>query len=148
MAIKQAQSQQYRHQSDIIGIALLSLLLTLYLFHNLLQSLYFDYEQTNADIVGISEHLKSNNNTYPNSQTNIPLSNQIYGSQIGDKYSSGSHLLILFLKSSRFFKFFYFTGTICQTSEAKNVIEFRPYLLLFTEFPKNQIEFVSCILSS
>ena len=102
MAIKQAQSQQYRHQSDIIGIALLSLLLTLYLFHNLLQSLYFDYELTNADIVGISEHLKSNNNTYPNSQTSIPLSNQIYGSQIGDKVFAEFTVIFIRFPSSNF----------------------------------------------
>ena len=49
---------------------------------------------------------------------------------------SGSHFLILFLKSSRLFKFFISIGTICQTFEAKNLIEFRPYLLLFTEFLK------------
>ena len=102
MAIKQAQSQQYRHQSDIIGIALWSSLLTLYLFHTLLQSPYFDYEQTNADIVGISEHLKSNNNTYPNSQTNIPLSNQIYASQIGDKVFVEFTVIFIRFPSSNF----------------------------------------------
>ena len=35
---------------------------------------------------------------------------------------SGSHLLILFLKSSRLFKFFISIGIICQTSEAKNLL--------------------------
>ena len=51
-------------------------------------------------------------------------------------HPSGSHLLILFLKSSRLFKFLICSGTICQTFEPKNLIEFRPYLLLFTEFLK------------
>ena len=50
-------------------------------------------------------------------------------------HPSSSHLLILFLKSSRFFKFLISIGTICQTFEAKN-LEFRPYLLLFTKFLK------------
>ena len=49
---------------------------------------------------------------------------------------SGPHLLILFLKSSRLFKFFIFIGTTCLTFEAKNFIDFTPYLLLFTEFLK------------
>ena len=48
-------------------------------------------------------------------------------------HPSDSHLLLLFLKSSRLFKFFISIGTICQTFEAKNFIEFSPYLLLFTE---------------
>ena len=37
-------------------------------------------------------------------------------------HPSGSHLLILFLKSSRLFKFFISIGTICQTFEAKNLL--------------------------
>ena len=40
------------------------------------------------------------------------------------------------LKSSRLFKVFISIGTICQTFEAKNLIEFTPYLLLSTEFLK------------
>ena len=43
-------------------------------------------------------------------------------------YPSGSHLLILFSKSARLFKLFISIGTICQTFEAKNLVEFRPYL--------------------
>ena len=62
-------------------------------------------------------------------------------------HPSGSHLLVLFLKSSRFFRSFICIGTICQTFEAKNLIEFRLDLLLFTKFLKNQIEFVSCTFS-
>ena len=52
-AVKQARSQQYRHQSDIIDIILLPPSLTLYLFHTPVQSPHFDTKQTNADIVGI-----------------------------------------------------------------------------------------------
>ena len=52
-AVKQAKSQQYRHQSDIIEITLLPPS-TPHLFHTLLQSPHFDSKQTNADIVGIS----------------------------------------------------------------------------------------------
>ena len=52
-AVKQAQSQQYRHQSDIIGIILLPLPSTPYLFHTPLQSPNFDSKKTNAYIVGI-----------------------------------------------------------------------------------------------
>ena len=47
---------------------------------------------------------------------------------------SGSHFLILFLKSSRLFKFFISIGTICQTLEAKNRIEFGPHLLHLQNF--------------
>ena len=47
-------------------------------------------------------------------------------------HPSGSNFLILFLKYSRLF--FISIGTICQTFEVKNLIEFRPYLLLFTAF--------------
>ena len=53
-AVKQAQSQRYRHQSDVIDITLLPPSQTLYLFHTPLQSPHFDSKQTNADIVGIS----------------------------------------------------------------------------------------------
>ena len=50
-------------------------------------------------------------------------------------HSSCSNLLILFLKSLiLFFKFFISVRT--KTFEAKTLIEFRPYLLLFTEFLK------------
>ena len=59
-AVKQAQSQQYRHQSDIIDITLLPPWLTPYLFHTTLQPPHSDFKQTNADVVGISWHLKSN----------------------------------------------------------------------------------------
>ena len=52
-AVKQAQSQQYRHQSDILDITLLPPSSTSYLFHTTLQSPHFDCKQTNADIVGI-----------------------------------------------------------------------------------------------
>ena len=53
-AVKQAKSQQHRHQSNIIEIILLPPPSTPYLFHILLQSPRFDSKQTNADIVGIS----------------------------------------------------------------------------------------------
>ena len=59
-AVKLAQSQQYRHQSDVIDIALLPSSLTLYMFHTMLQSSHVDFKQTNADMVGVSYHLKSN----------------------------------------------------------------------------------------
>ena len=52
--VKQAQSQQYRHQSDIIDITLLPSSLILYLFHTPLQSPRFHSKQANADLVGIS----------------------------------------------------------------------------------------------
>ena len=52
--VKQAQSQQYRHQSNILDITLLPPPSTPYLFHTPLQSPYFDSKQTNADMVGIS----------------------------------------------------------------------------------------------
>ena len=53
-AVKQAQSQQYKHQSDIIDIILLPSLLTPNLFHTLLKCPHYDSKQTNADLVGIS----------------------------------------------------------------------------------------------
>ena len=52
-AVKQAQSQQYWHQSDILDITLLPPSSTLYLIHTLLQSPHFDSKQTNADILVI-----------------------------------------------------------------------------------------------
>ena len=52
--VKQAQSQQYRHQSDIIDITPLPSSLILYLFHTQLQSPHFDSMQANANIVSIS----------------------------------------------------------------------------------------------
>ena len=52
--VQQAQSQQYRHQSDIIDITLLPRASILYLSHTPLQSPHFDSKKTNADIVGIS----------------------------------------------------------------------------------------------
>ena len=52
--VKQAQSQQYRHQSDIIDITLLPQASILYLFHTPLQSPHFDFKKPNADILGIS----------------------------------------------------------------------------------------------
>ena len=64
--------------------------------------------------------------TYPKFDTN-----SLQGLQ---SHPSDSHLLILFLKSSRLLKFFISTGTICQTFKAKNPIEFRPYLPIFTNF--------------
>ena len=53
-AVKQAQSQQYRHQSDITDITLMPPSLTPYLLQTPLQSPHLDSKQTNADIVGIS----------------------------------------------------------------------------------------------
>ena len=53
-AVKQAQSQQHRHHSDIIDITLLPPLLILYLIHTRLQSQHFHFKHTNADIVHIS----------------------------------------------------------------------------------------------
>ena len=52
-AVKQAQSQQYRHQSDILNITLLPPTSILYLIHTPLQSPHFDSKQTNADTVVI-----------------------------------------------------------------------------------------------
>ena len=52
--VKQAQSQQYKHQSDIIDITLLPPSLAPYLFQTPLQSPHLDSKQTNADIVDIS----------------------------------------------------------------------------------------------
>ena len=49
-------------------------------------------------------------------------------------HPSGSHFLILFLKIFKTLRIS--IGTIYQTFEAKNLIEFRSYLLLFTEFLK------------
>ena len=48
-------------------------------------------------------------------------------------HPSGSNLLIFLLKSSRL-KFFISIGTICQTFEAKNLIEFKQNLLLLKDF--------------
>ena len=53
-AVKQAQSQQYRHQSGILDITLLPPPSTPYLFQTPLQSPHFDSKQTNADIGDIS----------------------------------------------------------------------------------------------
>ena len=39
-----------------------------------------------------------------------------------------SHFLLLFLKSSRLFKFFISIGTICQTFEAKNLTDFLDHI--------------------
>ena len=52
-AVKQAQSQQYRHQRHILDITLLPPPSMLYLFHSPLQSPLFDFKQTNTDIVVI-----------------------------------------------------------------------------------------------
>ena len=52
-SVKQAQSQQYRHQSNILDITLLPPPSTLYLFHSPLQSPLFDLKQTNTEIVVI-----------------------------------------------------------------------------------------------
>ena len=49
-AVKQAQSQQYRHQRHYS----VATTVNPYLFHTPLQSPLFDSKQTNADIVGIS----------------------------------------------------------------------------------------------
>ena len=84
--VKQAQSQQYRHQSDILDINLLPPLSTPYLFYTSLQSPHFDSKQTNADIVGISQRLKSN---------------KIYASQQSSEYPTVKpNLHILYLKQS------------------------------------------------
>ena len=53
-AVKQTQSQQYRHQSGILDITLLPPPSTPYLFRTTLQSPHFDSKQTNANIAGIS----------------------------------------------------------------------------------------------
>ena len=53
-AVKQAQSQQHRHHSDIIDITLLPPSLILYLIHTRLHSQHFHFKHTNADIVHIS----------------------------------------------------------------------------------------------
>ena len=54
VVVKQTQSQQYRYQTNIIDITLLSSSLTLYLFHTPSQSPHFDSKQSHADIVGAS----------------------------------------------------------------------------------------------
>ena len=145
--VKQAQSQQYRHQSKILDITLLPPPSTLYPIHTPLQSPHFNSKQKNADIAVIFLALEFKQNlrnptvkrishsqtkfTHPNFDTKSLHSLQ--------SHPSGSHFLILFLKSSRLFKFFISIGTICQTLEAKNLIEFRPYLLLFAKFLKKSV---------
>ena len=57
-------------------------------------------------------------------------------SHIHGHIQDGSHLLLLFLKCSRLFKQFFSFVTTCQIFETKNLIEFRPYFLLFTKFIK------------
>lgn len=47
----------------------------------------------------------------------------------------------IIVKFSRLLKFFISIGTICQTLEAKNFNEIRPYLLLLTEFLKKLLCF-------
>ena len=51
--VKQAQSEQYRHQSNILDITLLSPPSTLYPIHTPLQSPHFNSKQKNADIAVI-----------------------------------------------------------------------------------------------
>ena len=51
--VKQAQSQQYRHQNNILDITLLPPPSTLYLIHTPMQSPHFNSKQTNADIAVI-----------------------------------------------------------------------------------------------
>ena len=51
--VKQAQSQQYRHQSNILEITLLPPPSTLYQIHTPLQSPHFNSNQKNADITVI-----------------------------------------------------------------------------------------------
>ena len=52
-AVKQTQSQQYRHQSDILDITLLPPPSILYLIHTPLQTPHFDSKKTNANIAVI-----------------------------------------------------------------------------------------------
>ena len=146
--VKRVQSQQYRYQSNIIHVSLLPPSLTPYLFHTPLQSPHFDCQKTNADIVGISQHLKSNKQT--NKKKRILTVKQISHSQTKlthpkfdakflhslQSHPSGSRLLIFLKKSSILFKLFISIEIICRAFEAKNFIEFRLYLLLFTELLK------------
>ena len=81
-AVKQVQSQQYKHQSDILNITLLPPPSTPYLFHTPLQSPHFDSNQTYADIVGISYHLNPNkiyvsqqSSEYPTVKRNLIILN-------------------------------------------------------------------------
>ena len=116
--------------------------------HTPLQSPHFDCQKTNADIVGISQHLKSNKQT--NKKKRILTVKQISHSQTKlthpkfdakslhslQSHPSGSRLLIFLKKSSILFKLFISIEIICRAFEAKNFIEFRLYLLLFTELLK------------
>ena len=152
--LKQAQSQRYRHQSNITDIILLRPIANLVPISHLAavstlrlqadkcrQSRYFlAFEiKQNLHILTVKRMSHSQIKlTYPKFDTK-----SLHGLQ---SHPSGFHLLILFLKSSRLFRFLISIETICQTFEAKDLIELRPYLLLFRE--KNQIEFISCILST
>ena len=103
-AVKQAQSQQYKHQSNILDITLLPPPSTLYLIHTPLQSPHFNSKQTNADIAVIFLALEFKQNlrnptvkrifhsqtkfTYPKFDTKSLHSLQ--------SHLSGSHFLICF----------------------------------------------------
>ena len=66
----------------------------------------------------------------------VPISHPAVTKSLQSLQSHPFHLLILFLKSWRPFKFLIANGAICQTFEAKNLIELSQYVQLFTEFLK------------
>ena len=119
-AVKQVESQQYRHQSDIIDIALLPSSLTLYVFHTPLYLpmstpsrrmetcryfLALEFKQ-NLRILAVKPISHSQTKfTYPKFSTK--------SSQSLRSHPLCSHLLILLLKSSRLFKIFISVAAIC-----------------------------------
>ena len=119
-AVKQAQSQQYRHQSDIIDITLLPPFLTLYPFHTPLPSPHrLQPDQCRHSRYLLALEIKQNLRiltvkSISHSQTKLTCPKFDTKSLLSlQPHLSGFHLLILFLNSSRFFKFFISIGTIC-----------------------------------
>ena len=132
-ANKQAQSQQYRHQSDITDIALFPSLLALYKFHPVHIPPAISPCQLRAGICQHGRHflaliIKANLcilTVKPILHSQTKFTDPKFDKkslQSLQSHPSDSCLLILFLKSSRLFNFFISIGTIYQNFEAKNLI--------------------------
>ena len=137
--MKQARSQQYRHQSNMTVIALLPSSLTLHISHTPLQSPHVDSEQANTNMVGIPQHCASFSEYFDNQNKIKYLKFDSKPLQSLQLHSSGS-------PSSYFVKiletfFFISIRTICQ-----NLLNLDHVCYYLQNFQENQIEFLSCIL--
>ena len=135
-AVKQTQSQQYGHQSDIIDIVLLpshphSAAVSIFRLQagKRRHSRYFlamEIKQ-NLRIVTVKP--------ISHSQTKFTYSKfDTKSLESLHSHPSNPHLLILFLKSSRLFKFLIFIETICQTFETKILLNLDPICYYLQNF--------------